>query len=352
MTKIKLFNLDLHISVIQDVKNILNCIYGDQIEIVNWSISGHNWVFQQDTPKVEVVNQWSWRSINAQMIQQFQNYYKDFFSSFDGFIVTHTPVFALLYEIFDKPIFVVNSCRYEQPFSWTNDIEMWRFLNEKLKNMWDKKQLIAISNNRSDALYLKLGTGIISEYIPSLCAYTNYIYNPTCDKAVVYGDRHLFPHSEKLVERPKAGYSWKELYSYKAIVHVPYEMSTMSIFEQITAGIPLFFPTRRFYIECIQNGKMVLNTRYGKNKIISEVYDFYKSLDLWLDNADYYVNDETPKTLKYLYYYDSFEDLVKQIESFEESDEIRIKRNEWLQERKSLIFESWRTIINVVYSFL
>jgi hypothetical protein len=39
-------------------------------------------------------------------------------SKYDGFIVTHTPVFARLFERFEKPVILVNSCRYDQPFMY------------------------------------------------------------------------------------------------------------------------------------------------------------------------------------------------------------------------------------------
>ena len=349
MPSLRFFNLDLHISVIQDVKSNLYELFGDEIEIVNWSVSGHNWVFKQDTPTVDVVNQKSWVYMNHAMIQEFQARYDDILSTFDGFIVTHTPVFALLYEKYGKPVVMVNSCRYEQPFSWTNDMGMWEHLNAALKRMYDARQLIAISNNRADVEYLKAGTGIQSEYIPSLCSYTKARYTPTREDIVVYGNLNLFPPSTKLVERPSSGYSWEDLYAYKAIVHVPYEMSTMSTFEQITAGVPLFFPTKRFYVECIQNGSMQLISQYATQQILAQVYDFYKSIDLWIDNADYYVDDGTPYTMKYLYYYDSFDDLVGQVESFNETDEIRQKRQEWLIARRERVLADWKRIMISAY---
>ena len=37
---------------------------------------------------------------------------------YDGFIVTHTPVFARLFEHLNKPVILVNSCRYDQPFCY------------------------------------------------------------------------------------------------------------------------------------------------------------------------------------------------------------------------------------------
>jgi hypothetical protein len=42
-------------------------------------------------------------------------------SKYDGFIVTHTPVFARLFERFEKPVILVNSCRYDQPFMYNGN---------------------------------------------------------------------------------------------------------------------------------------------------------------------------------------------------------------------------------------
>ena len=105
----------------------------------------------------------------------------------------------------------------------------------------------------ADKDYIELGTSVPSRYIPSLCKYTKAYHYPKIDKAIIMG-KNIFKTSEYLIEKPDK-ISWNDLYSYKALVHVPYEISTMSIFEQYSAGIPLFFPSRKFYEECIQKWK-------------------------------------------------------------------------------------------------
>ncbi|MCJ7767674.1 hypothetical protein MUP79_04735, partial [Candidatus Bathyarchaeota archaeon] len=37
----------------------------------------------------------------------------------------------------------------------------------------------------------------------------------------------------------------------KGIIHMPYECSTMSIFEQYSANVPLFFPSKSFLKELV-----------------------------------------------------------------------------------------------------
>ena len=333
----KLFNLDLHTSVIADIESICKTLYGNQVEITNWSISGHNAIFGKEDRHVKYINQETWSKINSEMIEQFQTTYDSYLKEFDGFIVTHTPVFALIFEPYGKPILVVNTCRYDQPYCHTKDTSSLNILNESLKRMSQKNQLTIVSNNVGDCKYLKRNTGIISSVIPSLCMYTKSFHTPIKRTFLVYGNRKLFPESEILIEKPAIGCTWGYLYSYRGIVHCPYEVSTMSIFEQFWAGVPLFFPTRRFYKECIFNGSMDLISCYGKQ------YRSEDDIDTWLENADYYI-------YPYINYYDSFEECIAMLNTFE--DENRDKRLKWLNENKGLALIEWSKIFKGMYGLI
>ena len=300
----KYFNLDLHISVIQDVIYVFKKLFGDTITITNWSISGHNWVFGNSTPDVKIINQHTWRNINPSMITEFHKEYDEYLNQFDGFIVTHTPVFCLLFEKYGKPIIVVNSCRFNQPFCWyPNASEANKWLTDGLIRMHRSGQLVVVSNNKGDQQYLLDATNIPSIHIPSLCLYTGAKYNPTLNAPFVcYGNRDLFPPSPLLVAKPPNGYTWEQLYSFKGIVHVPYEISTMSLFEQYSAGVPIFVPSYEFYKECISAGIMQLTSDYS-------VTD-KKGVDYWLSRADYY------NTKGRIYYYSSFTGLIEMLSTF------------------------------------
>lgn len=69
----KLFNIDLHRSVIADVKDIIKKLY-PVVEIVNWSASGKAYV--------KIINGRTWKKINKEMILRFQDYYDDLFFFF------------------------------------------------------------------------------------------------------------------------------------------------------------------------------------------------------------------------------------------------------------------------------
>jgi len=339
MAPLRFFNLDLHISVIEDFKDICTRLFGDRIEITNWSISGHNWVFGKPSPPVDIITAQTWHSISPAMITAFQTRYGDMLQAYDGFIVTHTPVFALLYEPYGKPIIMINSCRYEQPYCWTRDVGAWESLNTKLHAMWSRGQLVAVSNNKADQEYLRVGTGIQSLHIPSLCLYTKLSeVVPTRAEAVVYGDRDFFPPCDVLVAKPTNGYSWADLYAYKAIVHIPYEMSTMSMFEQYSAGVPLFLPSPEFYWKCIQDGSMRLGSIYTQT-CPAQLTDVLRNAGFWLSRADYY----DAENFKGVYFYESREDLVAKITAF--TDPGRDERRAWIRKRRERTLGDWSALL-------
>ena len=256
--------------------------------------------------------------------------------------MTHTPAFALLYEPYDKPVLVVNSCRYEQPFGFTRDRAGWEWLNAGLQRMSAKGQLALVSNNKADAEYLVRGTGLRSTVIPSLCLYTCASHTPVHSSIVEYGDRGFFPPCARLVERPASGYSWSTLYSYAAIVHVPYEMSTMSLFEQYSAGVPLFLPSRAFYSTCIRDGSLRLGSIYGAAADAPPALaEALTSADFWLSRADYYDTDN----FRGVYFYESREDLVRQVSTFEESATVKAERLAWIASRAERVLDAWRALM-------
>jgi hypothetical protein len=349
--KLRFFNLDLHISVIADVRYILE---QQGHEVVDWSISGHTWVFGKSPATVDVVNQNTWGRLSPEMCDQFYERYKDFLSQFDGFIVTHTPAFALLYEKCNKPIIIVNSTRYEQPF--TGSPEKWKWLNAYLKKGVESKKIFIVSNNKGDQKYLLQQAGLQSEHIPSLCLYTNSAYTGSTEgfifkcpfmEALCRGIS-----DQRLIQNDKLGhpYRWQDLYAFKGIVHFPYNISTMSIFEEYSANVPLFFPSKKFlrslqasYPDRILNQLsfyQVYNiaqptTPHDLNNIHDE-----SSLNSWIDSADFYDEENMP----YIQYFDSFEHLEQLLKTVD-CKAISAKMNEHNKQRQKLVVEKWKKIL-------
>jgi len=293
----RLFNLEAHISVIADIENIFTRLYPD-IEITSWNFSQHNFVFDRKPTDVEIINQHTWNNLDQKMIDKFHARYDGFLQQFDGFICGFPPVFALLFEKYNKPIFMVNATRYEMPFCWEPNPEMQTKLETSLLAMQQRGQLIAVSNNKADVGYLKKATGVDSEHIPSLCLYTEQKYQPKKDEFVIY---HRLKDRIKAIpgtvhHRQLGHYSWQDLYAYKGIVHMPYEISTMSIFEQYSANIPLFMPSPSLLKRLLKNKKIPFNGPYTRKDFAPHLEPMLGQqwYEYWVEYADYYDQDNMP----------------------------------------------------------
>jgi hypothetical protein len=348
---LKLFNFDLHVSVIADVKDIVARLYGSRVIIDNISISGHSWVFGKESGNMDIVNQKTWTRINADMINMFVERYREKLLTYDGFIVTHTPVFACLYEAFGKPIIVVNSCRYDQPYCMTYKIKEWGELNERLQRLTDKGLIHIISNNKADQEYLRMATGLISVHIPSLCLYTHSSHDYTAAMSqppILYSGEHsLLPYSH-IGHRPHQ-FKWEELFNAKGLVHIPYEVSTMSIFEQYSAGVPLYFPTKRLLLELITSKQTNLQSSYWhwRRAPVPSVFVSTSDPAWWLERADYYDSENMPGVR----FFDCLEDL-RNPDFFDITEDDWVAHIQNIEQRKMRILALWRTIFENAFPSL
>ena len=316
---VKLFNMDLHISVIEDVKTHLKRYFENDVEITEWCVSGHHSIVNKPKASPKWVNASNWRHIDEEAVRRFVTEYKGFLSSFDGFIVTHSPVFALLFQAFNKPIYVLNSCRFDQPMSG-QDSGFRRHFIEQLCAMDHQGLLTIVSNNKGDQAYLKRETGIQSAHIPSLCSYTGVSYKGIRDQFLMWGNNEL--NIQNVVHKSKLGfgYPWSLVCEFKAIIHIPYEISTMSLFEHYTSSIPLIIPSKGFLKQ--------LGTLWTLS-----AYNMKGDLDTWIENADFYDVENMP----YITYFDSWYHLQVILDTLDcatvhrqmvEHNEIRRKRIE------------------------
>lgn len=334
------FNLDLHISVIADVKGIFSRI-DPSINIVDWSLSGHTWVFNKQPTTTQHITADTWKDLTMERIQAFQTEYNDFLEQFDFFVVAHPNAFILLYERYGKPIIMVNSCRYDMPYCWTNNTYMLRELNACIKRLHDKKLLTVISNNKADREYMMKAIDTLAPtVVPSLCLYTDMKWrNEEQTKFLVYSRNSPIPPHPLIVSLNSLGtFSWNSLMNYRAIIHFPYEISTMSIFEQISSGIPMFFPSKNYLMN------MSLQSMYWQHTSIQPP-SYFNGLNqsFWVENADFY-------DFKFVYFFDSVRDLIKQLETFNEPSHVLDQRMAWLHERKQLVFEQWTNITSHIRS--
>jgi hypothetical protein len=150
-------------------------------------------------------------------------------------------------------------------------------------------------------------------------------------------------------------YSWEKLYSGRGILHMPYEISTMSIFEQYTANVPLFFPTKELLKEMIKTGRYNFCSRYidvDKHKSpvrfylndVSDAYDDDKWIDWWIDRADYY-NMDKDTDMKYITYFNSMDELDFLLKTAN-TNQISVNMKEHNEFRKKKVYGEWKKIMD------
>lgn len=324
--------MDLHISVIADFKTAC-----PDVEVVDWCLSGHAWVMKRNQDYPDHINPSTWKDLTPERIKNFQDKYDPFLKTFDGFIVGFASSFAMIYEKYNKPIIMINAVRYDIPFCFTKDMRMALKWKECLDRLNSHGLLTIVSNNKADQLYTKLGCGIDSTYIPSLCLYTNTQYNPTKPTFLCYNGS--FPDHPLLTQKKDLPHphQWSDVTSFRGIVNYPYEVSLMSCFEQFTAGCPMFFPSKAYWKT---NQGIQSLTAYWDKQLPAEFGPLSTPQD-WIELADMYGVFQSPNT----HYFDSTEHLFHLLENFTYVDD-----REFRQAHIERVKREWKHIVQRIVS--
>ena len=223
----------MHQSVIADVRDTLERVFGGAVTVDAWMITTRAFLLGFDEAKdVKHINARNWHGISSQRMADFRREYGATLANYDGFIVTHTLTLALLYEPLGKPIVAVNTCRYDQPQCWSRDCQFFEQLNESLSAMHARGQLHVISNNKADAAYLHLGCGLESPVLPSICSYTKAQYTGKRPQWVLMGAEAVPPSARgRLITTRQAfgddafgegrKYEWQDLCDMRGVVLLP-----------------------------------------------------------------------------------------------------------------------------------
>ena len=346
----KFFNLDCHTSVIEDIKQIFDG-FGHTVD--SWNISSHNWVFGKNPTNVDIINSNTWKNIDANLIDQFTKKYEDILKTYDAFICAYPPVFSMIYEKFNKPIILYIPIRYEVPFSQSS--LLWHGFNKFLQKNIDSNIIIPISNSLYDKKYFEHFVDRPCHYIPSLCDYTNSKWKKSNDKFLIYNKiTNISLNHDKIDTLPNIRYSWQDIFSYRGIIHFPYNASTMSIFEQYTANVPLLFPSPDFLIKLYSQYPTQILSQISWHQILnlekqSCINNSYpdpnntndiESVRHWISFADYYNEEWMP----YITYFDSISNLFDLINIID-SEDINKKIYKHNILRKQKILDLWNNII-------
>jgi len=358
--KLKFFTLDWHSSVTKDLIDIFHDLGH---EVTYWSMGLYTQrVFRHDNVKNDpahdnlILDLWNpgenLLKLDEKACYEFYEIHKEFLEQFDAYIVSPHSSLAFIFEKLNKPVIVVNAARYEFPFSVGSS--KFNNLNELLIKRKASGDFFFVSNNKGDRYYLEHYTGIRSEFIPSLCSYTNAKYKGKNTTFLVHKpvSKDIIESLNKLFAMGRISYleSFEDIQStfeYKGIIHFPYQISVMSLFEQYYANVPLFFPSKKFLLKLKSQFPFILsslslspcpNVVNSPNNLSDP-----NILKKWINLADFY----DKKNMPYIQYFSSFEELNHLLKVVD-TKKISKKMKKHNIQRKKMIYEKWKKVLEKV----
>jgi hypothetical protein len=248
--------LDYHSTATRDVAMVLRDMGCD---VTTWNLSNHMWIFGEEKTNVPFLNDINLSDFNFEIGENFWNLYENQLKDYDFFVTGHTACLSLLFSKTSKPVIVCLTTRYEHPF--TGDSESWKRFNDYLISNYSKNKFLFVANNFYDANYFFHYTGIKPETIQSLCHYHEKFWKKSKNNLVLYSKMKVAIDGVDDL-KSKGRYGWDEWYSHSGVYCIPYQVSTMSLFEFSAAGMPVIYPS----IEETLNLR-----RMFPNKVLSEI---------------------------------------------------------------------------------
>lgn len=356
----KLFNLDLHIAVVQEISVALSFT---GLRMCSWNMSQHNYLtrrWYKFPDPVKYISAKNWRKMDPQVISRFQKYYMPMLARYEGFIVSYPPAFVEIFLKTNKPILVICPTRYEIPY--TADRTRWDNLNNLLRNGIKSGQITMCVNSIAEQKYFQYYTGLELEVIPTVCDYLEESWNGSGSTPVFFSKSTKF---SKVLEQATNNswvnadsllgheYAFSDLMKVPAVFILPYNNNTMKMFEFAHAGVPVFVPSKTFMKSLYTDG--------NEPGVLSEISNFkvfdvstddlspsdpsnYKSesfIDYWIENSDFY-NSEV---MQNVYCVDSFEELNSYSDRI---DRVNLKqatqvRNEKLKEIRLAFYRKFES---------
>lgn len=352
----KFLSIDQHISPISDLRRIFNDL-GHTIH--EYSLSERARVIGRVPADIPQLNGEGWRDVIKQKkFKEFCDFYAEDFASYDAIICCYPPIFSWLYSCCNKPILIHIPIRYE--YGVDDNAVLWQEFNDYLRYGVDNGKIFLAANSLYDKHYTEGFLNRRVEHISSYCEYTGMSYNPVRQHFLTYSSFQVNDKSDLLYDKKllQVGHEFQEVGNHKGIVHFPYQVSTMSMFEQYCANIPMFYPTKKYLLELYKEKHPVIqqaswNKTYGRANLKSIIpsthehdpndYEDLPAITHWLQYADFYSEFSCAN------YFDNKDELRAYLTMPEDHLMFMSWRmREHNQARKELIYDKWRKLLEEV----
>ena len=213
--------------------------------------------------------------LSPELIRRFHREYPPNYPEMalaDAFATFHCFGHLELFEPYNKSIIAISTTVYQNCRSPTR----WNELNAHLYRVFSRREHVIGAVSHYHREYIRYFTGLTVDYLPALSLYTNASYapSPTRRSFLLLAQKVGFVNQElgdlwesafaraydRLPRRSLRfildplrmrypAYEFADLAVHRGVVHVPYHVSTMSIFEHYRMSIPLFFPWKQLLLD-------------------------------------------------------------------------------------------------------
>lgn len=368
------FGMDHHPAVLWDVKQILKPL-GMALDFF-WLSDGRspvNEAIPTQLPgfanSLDIYKPSPEQPLNA----DFEAWMKE--KKYDGIITSHSLITAFRLRSCGLPQIHVNSTRFGN--EWIQNPEQHQILVKALEGLIQQNKLRILHNNYGDAMYFHQFFSPLEPHqeivVPSLCEslFRLRIKAPKPHKILIWDTRQTLlqkngsPFMKELYEKMKKllgdavdsqaillakdqdylpeGY----LDDYVAIVHIPYNISTMSIREQTRANIPVWIPSPSLLqsLWCDPKEPNELSWTVFKEGTEEKASPLdharnAKAVEKWVKTADFYDKER----MSCVCTFDSIDNLLTKICSTD-YQEIMDQSEAFQQQKREEIFFAYEQLI-------
>ena len=261
--KLVIWTSDHHSAPVLDLRSLLEPLGVEFIDHTLYTKCGY-FCHCDGKQSLRVLNEYNILSMTPTLMADFQKSYPKNDSEIarvDAFAMFYCFSQFEMYRPYNKSIISISALRYE---ACRKNPKRWDELNGNLSELYGSPTHVIGANNQYDKEYIGYFTGLKIELLPSFCLYSGGYYNPIHNYSyLISAQRDGFSRAFTVLWNDEFNTHYRRLNatfilgslrgndgkyetwdwaSHFGIVNVPYQTSTMSIFEQYRMCIPLFFP--------------------------------------------------------------------------------------------------------------
>jgi hypothetical protein len=369
---LRLLGLDHHHAVLWDAKQILRPL-GVRIDFV-WLCDGRpsvNEALPSDMPPFRSSLDIYKRSLREILPSDFTGAIH-----YDGVISSHSLITAAHLRHLGLPHIHINSTRFGN--EWIQDPQKHAELVETVRELFTENRLRIVHNNLGDAMYFRQYFPAVDPQldltVPSLCESIHRIRTsvPKQPRFLIWDTRQVLlqnksPFMKELFLALKQAHGdtvlsqaimMAESQSYlpegyldqfTAIIHVPYNISTMSIFQQTRANIPIWVPDAELLAKLWSNpdepNEMSWTVFAPGSEAGASPLDHVRDprvIQAWIQKADFYGNN-----IGNILTFSSSKDLTERLLD-SDYQELMNKAESKQAERRQEIFSAWEQVIRFI----